>query len=143
LRRLGQARHHRAVVKVVLWHNPGCSKSRQARELLVEAGVAFDEVRYLETPPTEAELRRVLGLLGMTARQLARSGEAPYRELGLGEADEDKTLAALASHPILIERPIVIVEATDPSEGPPRAAVGRPPERVLEVVSAGVPQRGP
>jgi arsenate reductase len=120
------------VARVVLWHNPRCSKSRQARALLDEAGCEIEERLYLEQPPDVEELRRVLALLGMSARALARRGEDAYRELGLADADEDTTLRALCDHPSLIERPIAIFE------GPPRAALGRPPARVIEVMD----QRG-
>lgn len=112
----------------VIYHNPRCSKSRQALALLEERGLAPTVIRYLETPPDEAELGRLLDLLGLEPRDLLRRGEAEVRELGLDHPDvpRDRLIAAMAAHPRLIERPIVVVGE--------RAVVGRPPERVLELL---------
>ena len=112
----------------VLYHNPRCSKSRAALALLQEREVDFDVVRYLETPPDEASLRELLGQLGMTPLELMRRGEARYRELGLKGPDvsDDDRVRAMAENPILIERPIFITRG--------KAVVGRPPERVLELL---------
>ena len=113
---------------IVIWHNPRCSKSRQTLKLLQENGVEPEIVEYLKTPPKVAEIKRVLGMLDLDARGLMRKKEAPYKDLSL--ADESKTEAALAKamaeNPILIERPVVI-------QGD-RAALGRPPEAVLDIV---------
>jgi arsenate reductase (glutaredoxin) len=112
---------------IEIWHNPRCSKSRGARGLLDERGVAVAERRYLDDPPTRAELEHVLGLLGSDdPRDLVRTGEAAYRELGLADVDGDALLDAMAAHPVLIERPIAIRGR--------RAVVGRPPERVLDLL---------
>ncbi|QFT94011.1 Arsenate reductase [Roseovarius sp. THAF9] len=112
---------------IEIWHNPRCSKSRQTLTLLEERGIAPKVRRYLEEAPDEAELRAVLTALGMTASALIRNKESTYRELGLGkESDEATLLAAMAAHPILIERPIVF--AGD------KAAIGRPPEAVLDIL---------
>jgi arsenate reductase len=112
---------------VTIWHNPRCSKSRQAHELLRERGVEFDEVRYLDVAPTRAEIERVLGLLGTDDPvTIARTGEDRWKELGLKGADRDTVLDAMAANPVLIERPIVI-------RGD-RAVVGRPPEKVLDLL---------
>ena len=112
----------------VLYHNPRCSKSRAALALLQERDVDFDVVRYLETPPDEASLRELLGQLGMTPLELMRRGEARYRELGLKAAtvSDDDRIRAMVENPILIERPIFITRG--------KAVVGRPPERVLELL---------
>ena len=112
----------------VLYHNPRCSKSRAALALLKERDLDLEVVRYLETPPDEAALRELLGQLGMTPLELMRRGEARYRELGLKGADisDGKRIRAMAENPILIERPIFITNG--------RAVVGRPPERVLELL---------
>ena len=112
----------------VLYHNPRCSKSRAALALLRERNVAPDVVRYLETPPDEAALRELLDKLGMSPLELMRRGEARYRELGLKGADvsNDDRIRAMAKNPILIERPIFITDS--------KAVVGRPPERVLELL---------
>ena len=112
----------------VLYHNPRCSKSRAALALLEERNVDLEVVRYLETPPGEAALRELLGKLGMTPLELMRRGEARYRELGLkaaGVSDDDR-IRAMAGNPILIERPIYISGN--------KAVIGRPPERVLELL---------
>jgi arsenate reductase len=113
-------------MRITLWHNPRCSKSRQARELLEQAGAELDVIEYLDHPPTAAELTRVLGMLGIGARELARRSEGPWRELGLDGAGNDAIIAAMVDHPILIERPVAI--AGD------RAVIGRPPERVRELL---------
>ncbi len=111
----------------VIWHNPRCSKSRGACELLTERGVDAAEFRYLDEAPDRAALEDVLRMLG-TEDPLAitRTGEARFRELGLKGADRDTLLDALAAHPELIERPIVVVGG--------RAVVARPPERLLELL---------
>lgn len=113
---------------VTMYHNPRCSKSRQTLALLNERDVEPELVLYLETPPTTAELQALLDKLGLTARQLLRTREDAYRELGLDDPDKTDTelLEAMHQQPILIERPIVVVGE--------RAAIGRPPENVLELL---------
>ncbi len=107
----------------VIWHNPRCSKSRQTLALLEAPQIRL----YLNDRPSEAELKEVLGLLGMTPWQLIRRGEARFKELGLRAEDPAEALiAAMAAHPILIERPIVIAGG--------QAAIGRPPEAVLAIL---------
>lgn len=115
-------------MKVTIWHNPRCSKSRAALEILRAAGIAPQIVEYLKTPPDVAGLREVIGKLGIAPRQLLRTGEPAYRELDLAATDLDDAAIydAMARHPVLIERPVVI--AVD------RAVVGRPPERVRELI---------
>ncbi|MFC5994588.1 arsenate reductase (glutaredoxin) [Pseudonocardia hispaniensis] len=111
----------------VVWHNPRCSKSRGALDLLTERGVDADVVRYLDDAPTRAELEDVLRRLGTDdPRAITRTGEARYRELGLADADRDALLDALAANPILIERPIVLLGD--------RAVVARPPEKLLDLL---------
>ena len=112
----------------VLYHNPRCSKSRAALALLQERNVDLEVMRYLETPPDQASLRRLLGQLGMTPLELMRRGEARYRELGLKAVDvsDDERIRAMAENPILIERPIFVADG--------KAVIGRPPERVLELL---------
>jgi len=111
---------------VIIYHNPRCSKSRQALALLAARGIRPRIVEYLETPPDEAELERLLHLLGLTARQLLRKKEAA--ELGLNKPDisDEQLIAGMAKHPIVIERPIVV--------NGDRAALGRPPEAVLKIL---------
>ena len=112
---------------MIVWHNPRCSKSRGVLQVLAEAGVTPDVVRYLDTPPTRAEIEDVLRLLGTDdPAAIVRTGEAAYRELGLAGADRDTLLDALAAHPSGIERPIVV-------DGD-RAVLARPPERVHELL---------
>ena len=107
-----------------IWHNPRCSKSRAALALLTERGVEPSVRRYLDDPPTRAELEAVLAALGTDdPLVITRTGEARFRELGLRGADRDTLLDALAENPVLVERPIV--------RGGDRAALGRPPEQVL------------
>ena len=90
---------------ITIWHNPRCSKSRTALALLEESGVEPIQVKYLETPPTESEIRHTLSLLGVSAIDLMRRGEATFKELNLSsDTSEDELVSAMASHPILIER---------------------------------------
>lgn len=111
-----------------IFHNPRCSKSRATLALLQEKGIEPDVTLYLENPPDASELRTILGLLGLEARQLMRKGEAEYRELGLADESlsEEQLIAAMAGTPRLIERPIVLANG--------RAAIGRPPESVLDIL---------
>lgn len=111
-----------------IYHNPRCSKSRGAMELLRGRGIEPTVITYLDTPPTAAELRELLSMLDMTPRELVRTGEAEYTELGLAEPGiTDGTLIdAMATHPRLIERPIFVHAG--------RAVIGRPPERVLDLL---------
>ncbi|MBO0872789.1 MAG: arsenate reductase (glutaredoxin) [Pseudonocardia sp.] len=112
---------------MTIWHNPRCSKSRGALALLTERGIDPAVVRYLEDAPTRAELEDVLRRLGTDdPYAIIRTGEARYRELGLAGADRNTLLDALAANPILIERPIVLLDD--------RAVVARPPERALELL---------
>lgn len=108
-----------------LWHNPRCSKSRQAKALLDGRGVDYTERRYLDAPPTEVELDAVLTALGLEPWELARMNEPVARDLDLKNAPHERNawLATLAEHPILIERPILVT-------GDGRAALGRPPEAI-------------
>ncbi len=111
--------------QLLLLHNPRCSKSRAARALLEERGVAFEERRYLEEPLSGDELAELGRRLDRPVAEWIRSGEAAFREAGLAaDSDETVLLDAIATHPILLERPILVRGA--------RARVGRPPERVLE-----------
>jgi len=111
-----------------LLHNARCSKSRAALELLRARGIEPELVFYLETPPDAAQLRELLAMLGLPARALLRSGEADYADLGLDDPalDEERLVAAMAAHPRLIERPVFVHGG--------RAVIGRPPERVLELL---------
>lgn len=111
----------------VLYHNPRCSKSREARQLLEDQGVEFELVRYLEEPPTRDELDALVGLLGGTPADLLRTNEPLAKELGLtAESDPAAILDALAEHPILIQRPVLVVGG--------EAVIARPAKRVLELI---------
>ena len=112
---------------VRIYHNPRCSKSRAACALLQEKGITAEVVDYLRTPPSRDELARIVQRLGMRPEEIVRTGEAVYKESYRGRTlSDDEWLDALAAHPILIERPIIIVGD--------KAVVGRPPERVLELL---------
>jgi arsenate reductase (glutaredoxin) len=113
---------------VTIYHNPRCSKSRQTLALLEERGIGPRVVYYLKTPPSAAELKTILKKLGLRPRDLMRRGEPLYAELGLKDRDldDDALIALMVANPILIERPIVV------SGG--KAAIGRPPESVLEIL---------
>ena len=119
---------------VTVWLNPQCSKCRGAEALLADRGVPAEKVFYLDAPPSRQEIARVVDLLGGDPRSLIRTGEPEYA--GLEHADSDTLLDALAKHPVLIERPVVIVR--HPTRGD-QAVVARPPERLLELLddSAG------
>ena len=115
------------MANVTIWHNPRCSKSRNAVTLLEEKGVEADVVKYLDTPPTKEELVAVLKMLGISARELMRTKEAIYKELNLKEeTDEDKLIEAMVQNPKLIERPVVIKEG--------KAAIGRPIENIIDLL---------
>jgi len=113
---------------VRIYHNNRCSKSRATLALLEERGIACDVINYLDTPPSATELAHVLDMLGMAPRELIRKGEEEYTALGLDDPSLDDTtlIAAMASHPRLIERPIVVANG--------KAAIGRPPEAVLSIL---------
>ncbi|HKY94443.1 MAG TPA: arsenate reductase (glutaredoxin) [Kiloniellales bacterium] len=116
------------MTELVFYHNPRCGKSRQALALLEERGLQPKIVRYLETPPDAATLDRILKALGLEPRQLMRKQEAPYKELGLDDPSLSRAqlIKAMVEHPILIERPILTRGG--------KAALGRPPERVLTIL---------
>lgn len=111
-----------------LWHNPRCSKSRGTLELLQQRGITPHLRAYLDVPPSPDELRTLLDQLGLPARDLLRSGEALYTELGLGDPGLDDTalIAAMSAHPHLIERPVLVTGE--------RAVICRPPERAVELL---------
>ena len=114
-----------------LLHNPRCSKSRAALELLRQHGVSPRIVSYLDAPPSADELRALLRQLGLPARDLLRSGEPEYTALELADPalGDEQLIAAMAAHPRLIERPVFVHGG--------RAVIGRPPERVLELLDRG------
>ena len=115
-------------MSVTIYHNPKCSKSRQTLALLRERGIEPTVIEYLRTPPEVSELQSLLGLLGLSPRQLMRVKESEYRACGLDdEALSDTDLVqAMFENPKLIERPIVLANG--------KAALGRPPESVLAIL---------
>lgn len=115
-------------MKVIIYHNPRCSKSRQTLQLLREHGVEPEIVEYLQDPPDRKTLASILDMLGIEPRDLMRRNETPWKELGLADSKfgRDELIAAMIEHPILIERPIVVAGK--------RAVIGRPPEKVLEII---------
>jgi len=114
--------------KLTILHNPRCSKSREALKILEENGINTEIVKYLDTPPSEEEIKNILKMLGISARELMRTKEDIYKELQLKDVtNEDILIKAIAENPRLIERPIVIKNG--------RAVIGRPPEKVLELIN--------
>jgi arsenate reductase len=115
-------------MRVTIYHNPRCSKSRQTLALLAENGIEPEVIEYLQTPPSAEELKAILAKLGRAPRELMRLKETEYTENGLDNQslDDDALIAAMIDHPKLIERPIVLANG--------KAAVGRPPEDVLKIL---------
>lgn len=113
-------------MSVTIYHNPRCSKSRTTLELIREQGVEPEIVEYLQTPPSASELKDILAKLGKTAAEIVRKKEAKEEGIDVAALDNDALIEALAAHPRAIERPIVVKGA--------KAAMGRPPESVLEIL---------
>jgi len=111
-----------------IYHNTRCSKSRATLALLEQRGETVEVIHYLDTPPNTAELTVLLKQLGMDARNLLRTGEPEYLTLGLANPvlDDNALIAAMAAHPRLIERPIVVANG--------KAVIGRPPEAALTIL---------
>ena len=115
-------------MSVTIYHNPRCSKSRQTLQLLRDKGIEPNIVEYLSTPPNPAELSDILDRLGLEPRDLMRKKEAEYAEAGLDNPglSREELIQRMVDYPKVIERPIVLKDD--------KAAVGRPPERVLEIL---------
>lgn len=115
-------------MSIEIYHNPRCSKSRQTLELIREKGVEPEITEYLKTPPDRKTLERILNMLGLEPRDLMRKKEREYKELGLDDPNLTRSdlIQAMIDHPKLIERPIVI--------SGDKAALGRPPESVLDIL---------
>lgn len=111
-----------------IYHNPRCSKSRATLELLTARGFEPKVIAYLDTPPSPTEIEKLLAMLGVEPREIMRRDEPEYRELGLDDAKLPRAtlVAAIAKHPRLLQRPIVVANG--------RAAIGRPPEAVLAIL---------
>src|SRR3990167_1713320 len=121
---------------VTIYHNPRCAKSRATLKLLEDRGLTPNVIEYLKTPPSATELKKLIGMLGIAPRALLRTKEAEYKQLKLDSpsASDAQILHAMAKHPKLIERPIVVHNN--------KAALGRPPENVLRVLGRSS-RRGP
>ena len=115
-------------MSITLYHNPRCSKSRETLQLLRDRGLEPEIVDYLKVPPSFTTLNQILHQLGLEPRQLMRTKEKEYRELGLDDPalSRQDLIKAMIAHPILIERPILLKDG--------RAALGRPPETVLAIL---------
>lgn len=113
-------------MKAKIYHNPRCSKSRQTLKLLEDKGVKPKVIEYLNTPPSAAELKRILEMLGMAPRQLLRRKEAAAAGLTDATLGDEALIRKMVANPIVIERPIVVKGA--------KAALGRPPESVLSIL---------
>ena len=111
---------------LTLWHNPRCGKSRAALALLTERGLSPTVRLYLKEPPSEDEIVDLLRHLEVPAIGLVRTKEPIFAELDLADSDDNALVAAMARHPILIERPILVAGA--------RAVIGRPPEAILDLL---------
>ena len=113
---------------MTIYHNPGCNKSRQTLKLLQDRGIQPTVIEYLKTPPDAKTLKSILGKLGMEPRALMRRNEAPYKSLKLADPSlsADALIAEMVKNPILIERPIVLNGT--------KAALGRPPEKVIDIL---------
>jgi len=114
------------VPKSVIYHNPRCSTSRKTLDLLRDNGIEPEVVQYLKTPPTRAELVKMIKAAGIDVRTAVRKREALYGELGLADASDDELLDAMAEHPILIERPFVVT--------PKGTRLARPIDAVREIL---------
>lgn len=115
-------------MSIEIYHNPRCSKSRQTLQLLQDKGIDPDVVEYLKTPPDKATLEQILDMLGLEPRELMRKKEQEYKALQLDDPalSRDQLIEAMIANPKLIERPIVIQNG--------KAAIGRPPEKVLDIL---------
>lgn len=116
----------RAMADITIYHNPRCSKSRETLKLIVDKGLTPHIVEYLKTPPTAAELTRILGILGKGPKDILRKKEAAEAGIDAAGLSDAALIAAMVAHPAAIERPIVVAGA--------KAALGRPPESVLEIL---------
>ena len=113
-------------MSVTIYHNPRCNKSRQTLALLEARGIKPRVIEYLKTPPSAAELKRLLNLLAINPRQLLRAKEAKETGLDDPSLSDAELIAGMVKNPIVIERPIVVTGE--------RAVLGRPPEAVLKIV---------
>ena len=113
---------------IKIYHNPRCSKSRQTLSIIQERGLDLNVVEYLKNPPSKTEIKIILKKLGIRPIDLMRKGETLFKEKNLNDpsVSDEYLIDCMAENPILIERPIVIRGE--------KAIIGRPPERVLEIL---------
>ena len=113
---------------ITIWHNPRCSKSREAMSILEESGCEKEVVKYLESTPTKDEITTALTMLGMNPRELMRTKEDIYKELNLKDEDDyDKLVDAMVENPKLIERPVIFKDG--------KAIIGRPTSIIAEFLT--------
>ncbi len=114
--------------KLTIYHNPGCSKSRETLEILTNKGRAPEIVEYLTEPPTREILEEIITLLNIPPSELVRTGEQAYKDAGfnLYSMSDGDIIDALCTYPSLIQRPIVVSGN--------KAIIGRPPSRVLDII---------
>lgn len=113
----------------VIYHNPRCSKSRETLQLITDRQIDPEIIDYLEDPPSVEDLKRIISLLGVTARDLLRTTEPVYRDAELDDDSltDDEIIEAICEYPALLQRPIVVIGD--------RAVIGRPPSRVLDLIA--------
>ena len=117
------------MAQITIWHNPRCSKSREALSIMDENGCEKEIVKYLETNPDKETLKNLLKMLGLSARELMRTKEDIYKELKLkDETDDTKLIEAMAQNPKLIERPVLIKNG--------KAIIGRPTSIIADFLNA-------
>ena len=117
------------MAQITIWHNPKCSKSREALSILDESGSEKEIVKYLETNPDKQTIQNLLKMLGITPRELMRTKEDIYKELKLkDEMDDEKLIEAMAQNPKLIERPVLIKDG--------KAIIGRPTSIIKEFLKS-------
>lgn len=120
------------MTKATIYHNPRCSKSRQTLEILKTNNIEVEEIRYLDSPPSKATLKSLCKMMDINPKEIVRTGEALFKELGLAQfyketsLNDDEWLTLLTENPKLIERPIVQIGN--------QAVIGRPPENVLSLI---------
>lgn len=112
--------------QATIYHNPRCSKSRQALQLLKDRNVPVIIIDYLKHPPTDIELNKIIALLAIKPHDLLRQKEPLYRELHLADANDQQILQAIAANPILLERPIIIYDN--------KAVIARPAEKLADIL---------
>jgi len=117
------------MTNITIYHNPRCSKSRQTLQLLRDRGYEPKIVEYLKNPLSASQIKRLLTLLKLEPRELMRTKEAEYKSLNLinPKLSKDSLIQAMVEHPVLMERPVVVVRD--------KAALGRPPEKVLAILA--------